>query len=164
MVDAHGSLEVPVAVKLAKALEPFDIAWFEEPVSPENHRGQAEVRRATTIPIASGEREFTRYGGVRLDEAGRVAGFARRGPSSAGTYHFIGVQIVHAEAFDAVAPGEPASSIGGVYDALMASRPGTSCQLGSPARAWLRAAPVSLAVMGSSCCLARSLPHSQASA
>jgi L-alanine-DL-glutamate epimerase-like enolase superfamily enzyme len=62
MVDAHGSLEVPVAINLARALEPYDIAWFEEPVSPENHRGQAEVRRATTIPIASGEREFTRYG------------------------------------------------------------------------------------------------------
>ena len=62
MVDAHGSLEVPVAIKLARALEPYDIAWFEEPVSQENHRGQAEVRRATTIPIASGEREFTRYG------------------------------------------------------------------------------------------------------
>ena len=62
MVDAHGSLEVPVAIRLASALEPYNIAWFEEPVSPENHRGQAEVRRATTIPIASGEREFTRYG------------------------------------------------------------------------------------------------------
>jgi len=62
MVDAHGSLEVPVAINLAKVLEPYRIAWFEEPVSPENHRGQGEVRRATTIPIASGEREFTRYG------------------------------------------------------------------------------------------------------
>jgi len=62
MVDAHGSLEVPVAIKLAHALEGYDIAWFEEPVSPENHAGQAEVRRATSIPIASGEREFTRYG------------------------------------------------------------------------------------------------------
>ncbi len=62
MVDAHGSLEVPVAIRLARALESYDIAWFEEPVSPENHAGQAEVRRATTIPIASGEREFTRYG------------------------------------------------------------------------------------------------------
>ena len=62
MVDAHGSLAVPVAIQLARALEPYDIAWFEEPVSPDNHRGQAEVRRATTIPIASGEREFTRYG------------------------------------------------------------------------------------------------------
>jgi L-alanine-DL-glutamate epimerase-like enolase superfamily enzyme len=62
MVDAHGSLEVPVAINLARALQQYNIAWFEEPVSPDNHRGQAEVRRATTIPIASGEREFTRYG------------------------------------------------------------------------------------------------------
>ena len=61
MVDAHGSLEVAVAIKLAKALEPYDIAWFEEPVTPDDHAGQAEVRRATTIPIASGEREFTRF-------------------------------------------------------------------------------------------------------
>jgi L-alanine-DL-glutamate epimerase-like enolase superfamily enzyme len=61
MVDAHGSLEVAVAMKLAKALEPYNISWFEEPVSPDDHRGQAEVRRATTIPIASGEREFTRF-------------------------------------------------------------------------------------------------------
>jgi L-alanine-DL-glutamate epimerase-like enolase superfamily enzyme len=61
MVDAHGSLEVAVAIKLAKALEPYDIAWFEEPVSPDDRVGQAEVRRATTIPIASGEREFTRF-------------------------------------------------------------------------------------------------------
>lgn len=61
MVDAHGSLEVAVAIKLARALEPYDIAWFEEPVSPDDHRGQAEVRCATTIPIASGEREFTRF-------------------------------------------------------------------------------------------------------
>ena len=66
MVDAHGSLEVPVAINLAKVLEPLNIAWFEEPVSPENHRGQGEVRRATTIPIASGEREFSRYGFLDL--------------------------------------------------------------------------------------------------
>src|SRR3954451_11289546 len=62
MIDAHASLEVPVAIRLASALEPYDIAWFEEPVSPDNHAGMAEVRRSTTIPIASGEREFSRYG------------------------------------------------------------------------------------------------------
>ncbi|MFL5280400.1 MAG: mandelate racemase/muconate lactonizing enzyme family protein [Rhodopila sp.] len=61
MIDAHGSLEVATAVKLAKALEEYDVAWFEEPVSPDDHAGQAAVRRATTIPIASGEREFTRF-------------------------------------------------------------------------------------------------------
>jgi L-alanine-DL-glutamate epimerase-like enolase superfamily enzyme len=51
MIDAHGSLEVATAIKLAKELEPYDIAWFEEPVSPDDHAGQAEVRRATAIPI-----------------------------------------------------------------------------------------------------------------
>jgi D-galactarolactone cycloisomerase len=61
MVDAHGSLEVATAIKLARELEQYDIAWFEEPVTPDDHAGQAEVRRATTIPIASGEREFTRF-------------------------------------------------------------------------------------------------------
>ena len=50
MIDAHGSLEVATAIKLAKALEPYDFAWFEEPVSPDDHAGQAEVRRSTTIP------------------------------------------------------------------------------------------------------------------
>jgi mannose-1-phosphate guanylyltransferase len=69
-------------------------------------------------------REFTRYGGVLLDDDHRVAGFARRGPSSAGSYHYIGVQIVDGAVFEAVPPGEPASSIGGVYDAVIASRPG----------------------------------------
>jgi L-alanine-DL-glutamate epimerase-like enolase superfamily enzyme len=62
MVDAHASLETPVAINLARALEPYNISWFEEPVSPDNHVGMAEVRRSTIIPIASGEREFSRYG------------------------------------------------------------------------------------------------------
>jgi hypothetical protein len=49
MIDAHGSREVATAIKLAKKLEPYDIAWFEEPVSPDDHAGQAEVRRSTVI-------------------------------------------------------------------------------------------------------------------
>jgi mannose-1-phosphate guanylyltransferase len=70
-------------------------------------------------------REFTRYGGVRLDADRHVVGFTPRGPRAEGSYHFIGVQMVEASAFDAVTPGEPASSIGGVYDALIASNPGS---------------------------------------
>ena len=68
-------------------------------------------------------REFTRYGGVLLDADHRVAGFARRGPSSEGSYHYVGVQIVDGAVFDSVPPGAPASSVGGVYDALLAARP-----------------------------------------
>ncbi|MSP29845.1 MAG: mandelate racemase/muconate lactonizing enzyme family protein [Acetobacteraceae bacterium] len=68
MIDAHGSLEVATAIKLARELEEYNIAWFEEPVTPDDHAGQAEVRRSTTIPIASGEREFTRFDFVDLLE------------------------------------------------------------------------------------------------
>jgi L-alanine-DL-glutamate epimerase-like enolase superfamily enzyme len=42
-------------------VEECNIAWFEEPVTADDKRGQAEVRAATDIPIASGESEFTRH-------------------------------------------------------------------------------------------------------
>jgi NDP-sugar pyrophosphorylase family protein len=70
-------------------------------------------------------REFLRYGGVQLEADGRVAGFIRRGPSAAGSYHYIGVQVVAGRVFDGIQSGEAASSIGGVYDALIASQPGS---------------------------------------
>ncbi|MFA9518031.1 mandelate racemase/muconate lactonizing enzyme family protein [Halopenitus sp. H-Gu1] len=68
MVDAHGSLDVSTAIRLAERIEPYDITWFEEPVSPDDHAGLAEVRRATPIPIATGEREFTRFDFLSLME------------------------------------------------------------------------------------------------
>jgi NDP-sugar pyrophosphorylase family protein len=70
-------------------------------------------------------REFDRYGGVVLDAAGAVTGFVGRGPSAKGSYHFIGVQMAHASVFAPLAPGEPAQSIGGVYDALIKTKPGS---------------------------------------
>ncbi len=68
MLDAHGSLDVSTAIRLARRLEEHDIAWFEEPVSPDDHAGMAEVRGATTIPIAAGESEFTRFDFLSLFE------------------------------------------------------------------------------------------------
>lgn len=72
MVDAHGSLDVSTAIRLSKELEEYDISWFEEPVSPDDHHGQALVRQATKIPIASGEREFTRHDFLDLMEHGAL--------------------------------------------------------------------------------------------
>jgi len=61
MVDAHGTWSVREAQRFARKVEPYDLAWFEEPVSPDNLAGQAEVRAATDIPIAAGESEQTRF-------------------------------------------------------------------------------------------------------
>jgi mannose-1-phosphate guanylyltransferase len=59
-----------------------------------------------------------RYGGVRLDEGGRVAGFVGKGGSDP-SFHFIGVQAASAGAFECIADGAPVNSVGGVYDELL---------------------------------------------
>jgi L-alanine-DL-glutamate epimerase-like enolase superfamily enzyme len=61
MVDAHGTWSVRDAQRFARKVVDCDLAWLEEPVSADNIGGQAEVRAATDIPIASGESEQTRF-------------------------------------------------------------------------------------------------------
>ena len=72
MVDAHGTWSVRDALRFARKVESCDLAWFEEPVSADNLTGLAEVRRATDIPIATGENEQTRFGFRDLIAAGAV--------------------------------------------------------------------------------------------
>jgi len=61
MVDAHGTYSVPEAKRFCRALEDCNLRWFEEPINADNRHGTAEVRAATSIPIAAGESEFTRF-------------------------------------------------------------------------------------------------------
>ncbi|MEL7162072.1 MAG: mandelate racemase/muconate lactonizing enzyme family protein, partial [Bacteroidota bacterium] len=59
MVDANYSLSVAGAISLSKAMEPYDITWFEEPTIPDDYRGYAEIAAATKIPLAMGENLHT---------------------------------------------------------------------------------------------------------
>jgi L-alanine-DL-glutamate epimerase-like enolase superfamily enzyme len=61
MVDAHGTFAPADAIAFAHAVEPQRIRWFEEPVSADDRRGLARVRASTSVPIAAGESEFTRF-------------------------------------------------------------------------------------------------------
>ena len=54
-LDAHG-LNVVSALRLAKALEPFDLLWLEEPIHPYNLSALKQLRTQTSIPIAMSER------------------------------------------------------------------------------------------------------------
>lgn len=62
MVDANNAYAAYEAIEMARKIERYDIFWFEEPVAPDDYKGHAEVARATIIPIATGENEYTRYG------------------------------------------------------------------------------------------------------
>jgi L-alanine-DL-glutamate epimerase-like enolase superfamily enzyme len=55
MIDANGGWDVPTAVKMGRAMEPFDIYWYEEPVCPDDVRGSAEVARKVATPVAGYE-------------------------------------------------------------------------------------------------------------
>lgn len=61
MADAHGTFSVPEAKRFCRGVEAADLYWFEEPITPDNKAGTAEVRAMTSIPIAAGESEFTRF-------------------------------------------------------------------------------------------------------
>ncbi|HDZ07328.1 hypothetical protein LCGC14_0118210 [marine sediment metagenome] len=61
MTDAHGTFNVPEAKQFTKGVEDCNLYWFEEPISPDNKIGTAEVRANTFIPIAAGESEYTAF-------------------------------------------------------------------------------------------------------
>lgn len=61
-LDFHGRVSPAMAVRLARALEPCHPMFIEEPCLPENVDAMATVARSTTVPIATGERLFTKWG------------------------------------------------------------------------------------------------------
>jgi NDP-sugar pyrophosphorylase family protein len=81
-------------------------------------------------------RKPEKYGGAIMKDDGTVTGFTARAPSAKDSYHFIGVQMVHAEAFRPLAAGQRAPSIGGLYDTLIAARPGSIRGYVSDAAFW----------------------------
>ncbi len=62
MVDANAAYRHYEAIKIAKKMEPYDVFWFEEPVNPDDYQGHKLVSQSTSIPISTGENEYTRYG------------------------------------------------------------------------------------------------------
>ena len=75
LFGTHGQMTAAGAIRLAKRLEPFDPLWLEEPVPPDAPEEKAKVARATSIPIATGERLATKYDFARLLQAGSAAIF-----------------------------------------------------------------------------------------
>ena len=67
-MDAHWKYAVNDAIKLAQALEPFDLMWLEDPVPPENIEAQRHVTHSTRTPICTGENLYRKHGYRELIE------------------------------------------------------------------------------------------------
>jgi L-alanine-DL-glutamate epimerase-like enolase superfamily enzyme len=73
MIDAVYNYTVPQAIKAARAFEPYDIYFFEAPISHNDHEGLAKLAVATSIPIAGNEVEFGLPAYRRLLDTGAVS-------------------------------------------------------------------------------------------
>jgi NDP-sugar pyrophosphorylase family protein len=97
----------------------------------------AHLSQGALVTLAlTPNQEPLRYGGVLLDTRSSVTGFVPRGSAATGSFHFLGVQVAEAEAFRSIPDGQPRSSIGGLYDDLIASRPGSVAGFVCDARFW----------------------------
>lgn len=61
-VDANNGYYAKQAIGMARHLAEYDVKWFEEPVLADDIAGLAAIARAISIPVATGEHEYTRYG------------------------------------------------------------------------------------------------------
>ena len=61
-IDFHGAISPATAKLLIKALEPYQPMFIEEPINCQEHDVMAEIARGTFLPIATGERVFTKWG------------------------------------------------------------------------------------------------------
>jgi galactonate dehydratase len=71
-VDFHGRVAKSMAKRLAKALEPYDPMFVEEPVLPEHNDALPGIAEHTSTPIATGERMYSRWDFKEVFEAGAV--------------------------------------------------------------------------------------------
>ncbi|MEM6286060.1 MAG: mandelate racemase/muconate lactonizing enzyme family protein [Bacteroidota bacterium] len=70
MVDANnGYRSAFEAIRFGRMVEDLDLFWFEEPVAPDDLRGNAEVREALDVPVCAGENTYTRWGARDLVDA-----------------------------------------------------------------------------------------------
>jgi L-alanine-DL-glutamate epimerase-like enolase superfamily enzyme len=72
MADANCVWSPATAIKMGKALEPFDLFWLEEPVATDDVDGSAEVARALTTSIAGYETEVGLFGYRELITRGAI--------------------------------------------------------------------------------------------
>lgn len=73
LIGTHGQMTPSAAIRLARAVEEFDPLWLEEPTPPEMPEQMAAVARATSVPIATGERLVTKYEFARVLECRAAA-------------------------------------------------------------------------------------------
>ncbi|HEY4200751.1 MAG TPA: mandelate racemase/muconate lactonizing enzyme family protein [Devosiaceae bacterium] len=73
LLDANCAYRAYEAIQFAKRAEEYEPFWFEEAVQPDDYDGFAKIAAQTTIPLATGENEYTKHGFRDLIETKAIA-------------------------------------------------------------------------------------------
>jgi len=110
-VDFHGAISPQTAKLLIKALEPYQPMFIEEPCQCQNVDVMADIARSTYLPIATGERVFTKWGFREILEK-QAASVLQPDLCHAGGIHEVHIIAGMAEAYyAAIAPHNPLGPI-----------------------------------------------------
>jgi galactonate dehydratase len=80
LIETHALLNAPTAVRMAELLTPYQIGWYEEPTGPEIPGTLRAIRERVDVPLAVGERHYTRFGIRSILEGHLVEGLDERVP------------------------------------------------------------------------------------
>lgn len=109
-VDFHGRVSTPMARRLLRELEAFDLLFVEEALLPEHGDGYGQLAASTCVPLATGERLYSRWDFKSL--LGSGVAVLQPDPSHAGGISEVRRIAAMAEAWDmAVAPHCPLGPI-----------------------------------------------------
>ena len=73
LFGTHGQFTTSGAKRMARRIEPYEPLWFEEPTPAEMPEQMAEVARATSVPVATGERLVSKYEFARVLACGAAS-------------------------------------------------------------------------------------------
>ncbi len=83
-VDLHWNFSPETAERLCRAIEPYGLAWIEDPLPPENVDAMRELRRRVDVPLLTGENRYGRHGFRELIESQAVDFLAPDVPKAGG--------------------------------------------------------------------------------
>ncbi len=72
MIDAGLAFDAKTAIQRARAFEPYNLFWLEEPLAPDDYLGYARLAAATDLRIAAGEEESERRSFQHLMDVGKI--------------------------------------------------------------------------------------------
>ena len=117
-VDLHWNLNTESAEKLCRALEPYDLAWIEDLLPPENGEAMATVNERVEQPLLTGENRYGRHGFRDLVEAQAVDFVAPDIPKTGGIAETKKIAELAETYYMTLAPhniGSPIATMAGVH-------------------------------------------------